>query len=167
MHCPSFCILLAHFADDLYGGLVCHLCLTIFLRVIGRWTMVLNLIEFQHLPYFIVNKGCAIIIDNPVRYPKPHNYVFFDGVCYYSSCGFTEWHCLCPFGEVFHSHQIHMYSRDGGLTGPTKSSLQVWKSHTVTMLCKFYRWVWIRLACTWQLWHLFTNSAMSFFMAGQ
>ena len=31
---------------------------------------------------------------------------------------------------------IHMYPRDGVLTGPTKSSPQVWKGHGVTMLYK-------------------------------
>ena len=30
----------------------------------------------------------------------------------------------------------HIYPCDGGLTGPTKSSPQVWKGHGVTMLCK-------------------------------
>ena len=105
MHCPSFYIFLAYFVDDLYEGLVCHLCLPISLRVIGRWTMVLNLVEFQHLPYFTIDKSCAIVTDNLVRYPKPDNYVFFDEVCYFSSRDFMEWHCLCPFGEVFCSHQ--------------------------------------------------------------
>ena len=33
---------------------------------------------------------------------------------------------------------IHMYPCEGGLTGPTKSSPQVWKGHGMTMLCKFY-----------------------------
>ena len=57
---------------------------------------------------------------------------------------------------------IHMYPRNGGLTSPTKSSPQVWKGHGVTMLCKLCGWVWIRLTHTWQLWHFFTNSAVSF-----
>ena len=104
MHCPSSCILLAHFVDDLYESFVCRLCLPIFLRVIERCMMVLDLVEFQHLPYITVDKGCAIVIDNLVRYPKPHNYVLFDKVCYCSSCGFTEWHCLYPFFEIFRSH---------------------------------------------------------------
>ena len=30
--------------------------------------------------------------------------------------------------------RIHMYSCEGGLTGPTKLSPQVWKGHEVTML---------------------------------
>ena len=52
--------------------------------------MVFDLVEFQHLPYITIDKRCAIVTNNPVGYPKPHNYVFFDEVCYYSSCGFTE-----------------------------------------------------------------------------
>ena len=67
--------------------------------------MVLVLVEFQHLPRITINKGCAIVTDNPTGYPKPHNYVLFDEVCYCSFRGFMEWHCLYPFGEVFHSHQ--------------------------------------------------------------
>ena len=67
--------------------------------------MVLDLLEFQHLPHITIDKGCAIVTDNPVRYPKPHDYVFFDEVCYYSSCDVMEWHCLYLFGEVFRSHQ--------------------------------------------------------------
>ena len=67
--------------------------------------MVLDLVEFQHLPYFTVDKECAIVTDNPVEYSKPHNYVFFDEVFYYSSYGFTEWHYLYPFCEVLCSHQ--------------------------------------------------------------
>ena len=35
---------------------------------------------------------------------------------------------------------IHMYSHDGGLTGPTKASPQVWKGHGVTMMCKPCGW---------------------------
>ena len=67
--------------------------------------MVFDLVEFQHLPYITVDKGHAIVTDNPVGYPKPHNYVFFDEVCYCSSCGFMEWHCLCLFDEILRSHQ--------------------------------------------------------------
>ena len=63
--------------------------------------------------------------------------------------------------------RIHMYLLEGGLTGPTKSSPQVWKGHGVTMLCKLCRWVWIKLASTWQLWHFFTNSAASFLIVAQ
>ena len=44
--------------------------------------MVLDLVEFQHLPYIIVDKGCAIIIDNPIGYSKPDNYVLLNEVCY-------------------------------------------------------------------------------------
>ena len=62
---------------------------------------------------------------------------------------------------------IHMYPRDGGLTDPTRSNPQVWKGHGVTMPCKFYGWVWIKLVCIWQLWYFFTNSAASLFMVGQ
>ena len=105
MHYPSSCILLAHFADDLYEGLVCCFCLPISLRVIRRRTMVLDLVEFQHLPHITVDKVCAIVTDNPMGYPKPYNYVLFDEVCYCSPHGLTEWHCLRPFGEVFSSHQ--------------------------------------------------------------
>ena len=41
-------------------------------------------------------------------------------------------------GKYSVATRIHMYPHDGGLTGPTKSSPQVWKGHGVTMLCKFY-----------------------------
>ena len=53
--------------------------------------------------------------------------------------------------KYFVATNIHMYPRDGGLIGPTKSSPQVWKGHGVTMLCKFCGWVWIKLAYSWQL----------------
>ena len=69
--------------------------------------------------------------------------------------------------KYFVDTSIQIYPRDGGLTGPTRLSPQVWKGHGVTKLCKFYGWVWIKLACTLQLWHFFTNSAVSLFMAGQ
>ena len=69
--------------------------------------------------------------------------------------------------KYFVATSIHMYPRDGGFTGPTKSSPQAWKGHGVTMPCKFYRWVWIKLACIWQLWYFFTNSTTSLYMVGQ
>ena len=50
--------------------------------------MMFVLVEFQHLPYITVDKGRAIVADNPVGYSKPHNYVFLNEVCYRSSCGF-------------------------------------------------------------------------------
>ena len=50
----------------------------------------LDLVELQHIPYITIDKGCAIVTDNPVGYPKPHNYVLLNEVCYRSSCGFTE-----------------------------------------------------------------------------
>ena len=62
---------------------------------------------------------------------------------------------------------IHMYPCDGGFISPTKSSPQVSKGHGVTMPCKFRGWVWIKLACIWQLWHFFTNYTASLFMVGQ
>ncbi|KAF3964766.1 hypothetical protein CMV_010985 [Castanea mollissima] len=37
--------------------------------------------------------------------------------------------------------KIHMYSRDDRLTGPTKSSPQVWNGHGLTILCKCCGWV--------------------------
>ena len=43
--------------------------------------------------------------------------------------------------KYFVATNIHMYSWDGGLTDPTKSGLQVWKGHGVTMLCKPCGWV--------------------------
>ena len=64
----------------------------------------LDLVEFQHFPYFAVHKGCVIVADNPIGYSKPHNYVFLDKVCYCSSYGFIEWYCLYLLNEVFHSH---------------------------------------------------------------
>ena len=67
--------------------------------------MVLDLVELWHLPYITVDKWCVIITDNPVGYPKPHNYVFFDEVRYYSSYGLTEWYYFCLLCEVFYSHQ--------------------------------------------------------------
>ena len=67
--------------------------------------MVLDLVELKHLPHITVDKECAIITDNPVEYPKPHNYVLLDEVCYCFSYGFTEWYSLCPLSEVFRSHQ--------------------------------------------------------------
>ena len=62
MRHPSFHIFLAHFVDDLYEGLVCCL-------------MVLDLIEFQHLPHIAVEQRCAIVTNDPIGYPKPDNYV--------------------------------------------------------------------------------------------
>ena len=66
--------------------------------------MVLDLVELQHLPHITVDKGCAIVTDNPMVYPKPNNYVLPDEVCYYSSCDITKWYCLYPFGEILCSH---------------------------------------------------------------
>ena len=63
--------------------------------------------------------------------------------------------------------RIDMYALEGGLIGPTKSSPQVWKGHRVTMLCKLYGWVRIKLACTWQSWHFFTNSATTLLIVGE
>ena len=54
--------------------------------------------------------------------------------------GITSAHLV----KYFVATRIHMYPRDGGLTCPTKSNLQVWKGHGVTMLGKFYGWVWIK-----------------------
>ena len=63
--------------------------------------------------------------------------------------------------------RIHMYRLEDGLTGPTKSSPQVWKGHGVTMLYKLCGWVWIKLASTWQPWHFLTNSTASLLIVGQ
>ena len=99
--------------------------------------MVLDLVEFQHLPYFTVDKGCVIVTNNPVGYPKPHNYVFFDEVCYCPPVALRSGTTSTHFVKYSIATRIHMYPRDGGLTGPTKSSPQVLKGHGVTMLCKF------------------------------
>ena len=67
--------------------------------------MVLDLVEFQHLPYIIVDKGYTIITDNPIGYSEPDNYVLLNEVCYCSSRNFMERHYLYPFGEIIRSHQ--------------------------------------------------------------
>ena len=45
--------------------------------------------------------------------------------------------------------RIYIYPWEGGLTSPIKSIPHVRKGHGVTMLCKPYGWVWIKLACIW------------------
>ena len=91
MRHPSSYVFLAHFADDLYEGQVCCLCLPIPLRVIGRRMMVLDLVELQHLPHITIDKRYTIVTDNPMGYSKPDNYVLINEVCYYSSRGLMEW----------------------------------------------------------------------------
>ena len=149
---PSFGVFLAHLVDNLDEGFVCFLRLPIPLGVIRQWLMVLDPIELHHLSYLFVDKWSTIVTYDSMRYSKSNNYVFFDEVHHSSFCGFAEWYDLCLFSEVFRS--------------PTKLSPHVWKGHEVTMLCKLCRWVWIRLACTWQLCYLFTNSTISLFIVG-
>ena len=62
------------------------------------------MIELQHLSYFTIDKWCAIVINDPMRYFEPDNYVFLDKICY-SSYGLIEWYDLYPFGKVLHSHK--------------------------------------------------------------
>ena len=83
--------------------------------------------------------GLPFVTDDPMRYSKPDNYVLLDKICHGSSYGLTKWYGLYPFGKVFCSHKDPYVPTQGGLTGPTESSPQVWKGHGVTMLCKFCR----------------------------
>ena len=83
--------------------------------------MMLDLVEFQHFPYFAVDKGCAIVTDKSVGYPKSHNYIFLDEVCYCSSRGFAERTSSAHLVKYFVATRIHIYP-DEGLIGPTKSS---------------------------------------------
>ena len=66
--------------------------------------VVLDLVKLQHLPHITVDKRCPIIGNNPVRYPKPYDYVLLDEVGHYFSRSFTEWYCLCPLSEILRSH---------------------------------------------------------------
>ena len=75
--------------------------------------MVLDLVEFQHLPYITVDKGCAIVTDNLVEYSKPHNYVFLDEVCHCSSCGFWSGIASAYLVKYSIATSIHMYPRVG------------------------------------------------------
>ena len=101
--------------------------------------MVLDLVEFQHLPYIIVDKGCAIVADNPVG--TPNLTIMFSLMKFATAppVAFRSGTISTHLVKYFVVTSIHMYPRDGGLTGPTKSSPQVWKGHGVTILCKFYR----------------------------
>ena len=105
MHCPSLNIFLIHLTNDLDEGLVCCFCLPIPLGVIGRQSVVFDLIELQYLSYFTIDKWCAIVTDDPMRYSKPDNYVFLDEICHGFSYGLAEWYGLCLFGKVLRSHK--------------------------------------------------------------
>ena len=101
--------------------------------------MMLDLVEFQHLPYVTVDKGCAIVADNPVGYFKPHNDVFLDDIATTPPVAFWSGIASTYLVKYSIATSIHMYPCDGGLTGPTKSNPQVWKGHGVIMLYKFCR----------------------------
>ena len=104
MHCLSLSIFLIHLANDLDEGLGCYFYLPIPLGVIGQQPVVFDLIELQHLSYLTVDKWCAIVIDDAIRYFEPNNYVFLDKICHGFSCGLIKWYGLCPFGEVLHNY---------------------------------------------------------------
>ena len=63
----------------------------------------LHLIELQHLPYFSVDK-CTIVTYDSVRHTKYDNYIFFNEICHSSFSGFAKRYSLCPFSEIFCSH---------------------------------------------------------------
>ena len=62
---------------------------------------------------------------------------------------------------------IQIWTLDGGLIGPIKSSPQVWNGQKVIMFWRLVGWVCIRFSWTLQVWHVFTHSAASCFMVGQ
>ena len=100
--------------------------------------MVLDLVKLQPLPYVTVDKGYAIVINNPMGYS---NLTIMFSLMKFATAppvalrsGTTSYH-LVKYSVTI---KIHMYPRDGGLTSPTRSSTQMWKDHRVTMLRKFY-----------------------------
>ena len=151
MHYPSSCIFLAYFANDLYEGLVCRLCLTIPLGVIRRWPMVLDLVELQHLPFITILLTKGMPLSLIILWDTPNLTIMFSLMKFATTPPVALWSGTASAHLVKYSlaTRIYMYLCDGGLTGPTKSRPQVWKGHGVTMLCKFCGWVWIKLACTW------------------
>ena len=66
--------------------------------------MVFDLVELYHLSHLIIDKGCAIITDDPTRYSKPNNYVFLDKICHCPSCGLAEWYRFHLLGKILRSH---------------------------------------------------------------
>ena len=99
--------------------------------------MVFDLVELQHLPYITIDKGCVIVADNLVGAPNLTimfslmKFATAPPVAFRSGTAFTH------LVKYFVATSIHMYPLDGGLTGPTKLSPQVWKAHGITILCKF------------------------------
>ena len=148
MRCPTSAILLVHLANDLDEGFFGCFRLPIPLRVIGRWPVMLHLIELQLLPHFSVDKWSTIVTYNFVR---PPNWTIIFSLMKFATAPLVALRSVIASAHLVKysvATRIHMYSWEGGLTSSIKSSPQVRKGHGVTMLCKLCGWVRIKLACT-------------------
>ena len=67
--------------------------------------MMLHLVEFWNISHFFVQKKHTIVTYDPVRHPKPNNYILLDEVCHDFAGGFAKWYSLCPLGEILCSHK--------------------------------------------------------------
>ena len=114
------------------------------------------LVEFYNLPHFFVYKGRTIVAYDSMRYPKSYNYIFFDEIHHSSFNGFVEWYGLHLFSEILCSYKDPYVPIGRWIDWSHQVNSQVWKGHGVTILYKLYGWEWIKKACTWQPWHLFT-----------
>lgn len=102
--------------------------------------MMLHLIKFQHLPHLSIDKWSTILTYNSMRHPKLDDYIFFNEFVTAPSMALRIGIASTHLVKYSVAISIHMYPWEGGLTGPTKSSPQVWKGHGMTMLCKPGGW---------------------------
>ena len=99
--------------------------------------MVLDLVEFQHLPLSLLTKGVPLSLIT--LWGTPNFTVIFSLMKFATAplVALRSGTASAHFVKYFVATRIHMYPGDGELTGPTKSNPQVWKGYGVTMLCKF------------------------------
>ena len=84
--------------------------------------MVLDLVEFQYLPYVIVDKGVPLPLI--IQWGTPNLTIMFSLMKFATTPLVALWSGTASayLMKYFVATRIHMYPCDGGLTGPTKSS---------------------------------------------
>ena len=98
--------------------------------------MVLDLVEFSIFLTLLLTKGVPLSL--VILWGTPNLTIIFSLMNFSTAphVAFRSGTASAHLVKYFVAASIHMYPRDGGLTGLTKSSPQVWKGHGVTMLCK-------------------------------